>query len=180
MNKPHELKEEFSDGTYSIYSLNHEGKSQKRIKCSQETICVVPFDLNEIGQIRNLYLMKYQDPLSGSDEFSCMLHDFDHNVNDSYSKLISEMIQKTFNIDSLKLDDLYYLGEVKHNLPFSKTYRCYGINLNDYLDSRNQLTTSPFGIGEIEKIRVNRAIKGELPDSLVLCCSMLLLSYFSE
>jgi hypothetical protein len=104
---------------------------------------------------------------------------------DSKGELESAMENANETIKDLNVDSCYYLGKINHNIPFLKTYSCYGLCLNDYIKSPDgfKLDMPEAEINgktySIEKMKFSRAIKGECSDSLVLSSCMLLISYIS-
>jgi hypothetical protein len=179
-------KQEYSDGKYSIFSFSGEKGKFRRLVCEQESICIFPFDLNENNQIRNVYVSKYHDYHTNSPETRCITKTFDSNRFESHYEALCDYLKQEFGIDNLELNDVYYLGKVKHTVPFSKEYRCYGINLSSISDSPEgfnlSLPQSELNnkLHSIEKIKFNRVISGEVNDSLSLSCALLLLSYLND
>jgi hypothetical protein len=176
--------QEYADGKYAVYTFSgQDGSRVKRLACSQESICVLPFDLNEHGQIKNVYLAKYQDYLSECPSFSCIADSVNKHEFDTYLDAVSSCVKNEMGISQIEVDDVYFLGKVNHGLPFSKEFRCYGLNLSRFSDPADfviaGLNPNP-NISSIEKVRFNRLIKGEVADSLVLSCALLLLSYISD
>ena len=176
--------QEYTDGKYSVYSFAKEdGAKIKRLSCEQESICILPFDLNEHNQVKNIYLAKYQDYLSNKSAFTCITDTVDQNETDTYLDAISACVKKEMGLQQLEVDDVYLLGRVNHGLPFSKQFRCYGLNLSRFADPADfliaGLNPNP-NISSIEKVKFTRLVKGEIADSLVLSCSLLLLSYLND
>jgi hypothetical protein len=177
-------KEEYTDGKYSVYSFLSNDKKSRRIVCSEESIIILPFDLNQHNNINNLYLKKYDDYLSNKSDFTCISKTFDKNEFSSHYDSIEALVSSELGISNLNINDIYYLGVVKHGLPFTKEYRCCAIDLTQYQDDptgfsidreihENQNNT-------IEKIKFSKILSGEIKDSLALSCSILLLSQFSK
>jgi hypothetical protein len=177
-------KQEYSDGKYSVYTFSGDSGNFKRLACQQESICLLPFDLNEHGQIRNIYLSKYKDHLLGGTGLTCVTDTFDKNEYDSHYSAIEDCVKNELGISEVNVNSSFYLGKVRHGIPFSKEYRCYGINLSEYMPEPVGFTATGVKpnprFDSIEKVKFNRILKGEIADSLVLSCSILLLSYFSE
>jgi hypothetical protein len=166
-------KQEFSDGKYSVYTfLEGSDKKFRRLSCDTESICVIPFELNERGQIKNIYLLKYEDYLLGGNKFTCITDSFNKNKFDSHYLAVEDCLSSSLRISDIDINDSYFLGTVSHGIPFSKEYKCYAVNITDSLASLDSSTIIP--------IKFNRVINGDFSDSLVLSCSLLLLSYFSE
>lgn len=177
-------KQEYSDGKYSVYSFSKGDKNFKKLICEQESICILPFDVNENSQIKNVYLAKYQDHLNNDFGFTCISKTFNRNDHDSYFEAVEQSLINELGLKQVDVNDIYFLGKVKHGIPFSKEYKCYAINLSNYSDdSRGYLPTGfqpNSHIESIEKVRFTRFLKGDVSDSLALSCAMLLLSYISE
>lgn len=179
-------KQEYSDGKYSVFSFSGEKGKFRRIACEQESICIFPFDLNENNQIKHVYVSKYHDYLTNSPEARCITKSFDPNRFESHYEALCDYLKNEFGIDQIELNDVYYLGKVKHTVPFSKEYRCYGVNLTNVSDSPEGFITklSQTELNDklhaIEKIKFNRLFSGEVTDSLSLSCAMLLLSYLND
>lgn len=177
-------KQEYSDGKYSVYSFSKGDKNFKKIVCDQESICIIPFDLNEHEQIKNIYLAKYKDHLTGEIEYTCISDTFNKNEHDSYFEAVERCLEDDFGLKNIDVNDTYFLGKIKHGVPFSKEYRCYAVNLNNYSQNPSGYVAAGLNpnpqIVSMEKVRFNRILKGDISDSLALSCAMLLLSYFSE
>ena len=185
-NHTFDKHQEYSDGKYSVYSFSGEKGNFKRLACSQESICILPFDLNEHKQIRNVYLTKYKDYLTDSYEVNCLTDTFNTNQFDTHYLAVENSIKEELGISNIDIDDIYYLGQVKHTTPFFKEYKCFALNLTNHLQDQAGWQ-SPFSEEEmkgklknIEKLKFNKILKGDISDSLTLSCSLLLLSYFSE
>lgn len=178
-------KHEYSDDKFSVVSFSSDKGKFKRIAAKDTSICILPFDTNEQGQIRNVYLFKYKDYLSDSDETRCITETVDPNVTDSYFEAVLSCLTREAGISGVEVDHVFYLGKVKHTIPFSKEYLCCAVNISDKMDQDGNLATLP-GVEpashfhSIEKVRFTRLLKGEVCDSLALACSTLLLSYLSE
>ena len=178
-------KQEYSDDKFSILNFSNDKGKFKRIEAKDESLCILPFDTNEQGQIKNVYLFKYKDYLSDSDESRCITETLDPNTSDSYYEAVVSCLNREAGISEMDVDQVFYLGKVKHTVPFTKSYRCYAVNISDHLNQEGNLATLP-GVEpsqhfhSVEKVRFNRLLKGEVCDSLALACSALLLSYLSE
>jgi hypothetical protein len=179
-------KQEYSDGKYSIFSFSGEKGKFRRLVCNQESICIFPFDANENNQIKNVFVSKYHDYHTNSPETCCITRTFDENKFESHYDALCEILKEEIGVDSVELDDIYYLGKVKHTIPFSKEYRCYGVNLSKYSDSPGGFSISlpqsenDSRLKSVERIKFNRVLNGEITDSLSLSCAMLLLSYLND
>ena len=167
----------YHDGKYAITSFEKGDREFRRASCTVEGICILPFDTNENGSISNLYLSKYTDFMDGSDGYTCMSFDSNDQRSSDFEEL-SSLINRELSIDT-DVDDLYYLGEIKMPIPFSRSYRCYGLNLDKFIKKFDGFSAetpkdSPY---DIQKVKASRVMRGEFQDSLVLSSCMLLLSY---
>lgn len=175
--------QDYTDGKYSVYTFSGDNRRAKRLVCESESICILPFDLNEHNQIKHLYVAKYQDYLSNGVGFTCITDTLNKDEFDSYYDAVDSCLKNEMGLNQVDVNDVYFLGKVQHSLPFSKEFRCYGINLSKYAGPEGFIISgiNPNAhIVSIEKIRFNRLLKGEVADSLALSCAMLLLSYLSE
>ena len=178
-----EPNEEYSDGKYSVLSFKKEDDSFRRITCDQESIALIPFCSNESNQIKCVYLSKYRDYLGNSDKFTCITGKVDKNESDSYYDVVESLISKELKISDVDVNDIYFLGKIDHTVPFTKGYKCYGVDLTRYLDApyddnlgKNRLSSR----NTIDKVRFSRILNGDVTDSLVLASSLILLSYFQK
>lgn len=183
-NNEIQKNQEYTDGKYSVYSFsNKNGAAAKRIACSQESICILPFDVNEHGQIKNVYLSKYTDYLSDKNSVGCITDSINQDEFDTYFDAVNACIKNELGLSQVEVDDVYFLGKVNHGIPFSKEYKCYGLNLSRFSDPSDfvvsGLNPNPH-INSIEKVRFTRVLNGEISDSLALSCSLLLLSYLDS
>lgn len=188
MTEPFEIsrKSEYTDGKYTVFSFTGKNGSFRRISCDQESICVVPFDQNEQGKVRNLYLARYKDHLTGSKDLTCITDTFDRDEYDSYFEAVETCVKNELGVEDIDINDVYFLGKVRHTLPFTKEYRCYAVDLTKAAKDQSghktptvDLEASDRGLS-IEKVRFTRVTNGNVTDSLVLSASLLLLSYLSE
>lgn len=176
-------KEEYHDGKYNIVSLSDGKKDLRRILCKSEDICIIPFDTNQNGKIRNLYLAKYLDYLNNDHGYTCMSTEYCGNKESDFDE-ISEYLNSELGINP-DVNNLYYLGSIKHQLPFSKSYKCYGLDLTDFSKDPNGFSVEISDsekenkLYTVEKIKFNRVVKGDISDSLCLSAAMLLISYLN-
>ena len=177
-NPEFDKTEEFSDGKYSVYSFSNSSNKFRRIACDQESICILPFELNENNQITNVYLFKYDDYLLGGSKLACITDTFDKDKFDSHFSAVENCLEDKMGVSNIDINDCYFLGNVSHGIPFSKEYRCYAVNITSAISERNFLSQPAFS--DLEKIKFSKVVNGQVPDSLILSCSLLLLSYFSE
>lgn len=175
-----ENEEVYSDGKYKFLKIHKNGSQVNRITCESDGICILPFDTNN-GKIKNLYLSKYSDYLTGEDSYTCINNDSRDDFSTQYED-IEDLIKVELGVD-ISIDDLYFLGNIKHGIPFSKSYKCYGLNLDNYSDdlngfspkiSKDEIESKPYSLS---KVRFNRILNGDVDDSLCLSSTMLLISY---
>jgi hypothetical protein len=174
------IREVYSDGNYKFVKISKDGSDINRLICEKDSICILPFDTNN-GKIKNIYLSKYNDYVKNEDSYTCINNGSRENYSTHYEDL-EDFIKSELGID-VTVDDLYYLGPIQHSIPFSKSYKCYGLNLDNYCDDLNGFTPK-ISKSELEskryslsKIKFNRVLNGDISDSLCLASSMLLLSY---
>lgn len=185
-NIPFNKKKEYSDGKYSIFSFSGEKGKFRRLSCEKAGLCVFPFDLNENDQVKNVYLKKYHDYLTNSPETKCLTKTFDPNQFDSHYEALCDMLKSELGIDRVDVNDVYYLGKVKHTAPYSHEYRCYGVNLSKHTEDPSGFkvnvpqTELDNRLHTIDRVKFNRIVSGEVCDSLSLSCAMLLLSYLND
>jgi hypothetical protein len=179
-------KEDYSDGKYSIHSFLGDGLGFKRITCDLESVCVLPFDTDDTGKVRNVYLAKHQDHLKNGHVLTCINDSFNRDEFESYYDAVETCLNREIGVSEVDLNDVYYLGQVKHTLPFSKEYRCYAVDLSGASQEPTGFLPKPHDFSDgarvrgLEKVKFNRITKGEVPDTLALSCCLLLLSYLSE
>ena len=179
-------KDDYTDGKYSVHSFSSTDAKFKRIVCKSESICIIPFDLNDKGEIRNVYLAKYKDHLNNQTSLTCIFDSFDRDQFDSYFESVEDCLEKEIGFKDVDINDIYYLGKVNHSIPFSKEFRCYAVDLSKYSDDPAGYSSKPVDLYTvargrmIEKVKFTKVLKGDIPDSLVLSASLLLLSQFSE
>lgn len=177
-------EKKYEDGKYTVYNISTDFGEHRRITCESDSICIIPFDVNDQNQIKNVYLIKYHDYLDNKSGFSCITTDIKEEEDRSYFETVLHMLEKELGLTEIDVNDLFYLGKIQHTLPFSKNYRCYAINLTNNQTDPNGFTPKLSDeemkkkLNSIEKVRFTRILKGEVPDSLTLSSSVLLLSYF--
>jgi hypothetical protein len=184
MNNQFNSTEEYSDDKFKILNFAGPTGEFKRISCSKEAICVLPFDVNENDQIKNVYLTKYHDYVLNGQNHKCITATLEPDEFDTYHESLTNCIDHELGITDIDINDLFYLGQVQHTIPFTKTYKCYAINLTKYSEDPTGFTPKILSPDErlhsIDKVRFSRIMKGEICDSLTLSCSLLLLSYISD
>lgn len=173
MNNKIKNEELFNDGKYRIVRFNDDNIDHRKIICNTDTVCILPFDTKD-GNICSIYLNNLTDYLSNYQFKSCITADTRYN-NDSEFSEVSKIIANKLGLTDVNIEDLFFIGKVKHNVPFSKSYRCYAINLDNYINNINMTDLESKGL---EKVKFNTVVNsGELHDSICLSCSLLLLSY---
>ena len=174
----------YSDDKFKIINFTGDKGNFKRISSSKEAICLLPFDVNESDQIKNVYLAKYHDYVLNDQTKRCITTTLEPDEFDTYHESLIKCIDQELGLSDVKVDDIFYLGQVQHTIPFTKTYKCYAINLTDYSEDPSGFTPKIHNPDEklhsVDKVRFSRVMKGEVCDSLVLSCSLLLLSYISD
>lgn len=176
--------EEYSDDKFKIINFTGEKGNFKRISCLKEAICLLPFDLNENDQIKNAYLSKYHDYVLNGQSNKCITATLEPDEFDTYHESLTTCIDNELGLSDVDIDDIFYLGQIQHTVPFTKTYKCYAINLTKYSEDPSGFTPRVLNpddrLHTIDKVRFSRIMNGEISDSLVLACSLLLLSYIQE
>jgi hypothetical protein len=176
--------EEYSDGKYRVLNFTGEKGSFKRISCEKEAICLLPFDFNENNQIKNVYLAKYHDYVLNGENHRCITAELEPDDFETYHDSLIKCIDEELGLADVEIDDLFYLGQVQHTVPFTKTYKCYAVNLSNYSEDPSgfmpKLSNSSNKLHSIDKVRLSRVIRGEVCDTLTLSCALLLISYSSD
>jgi hypothetical protein len=174
-------EESYSDGKYRFVNLTSGDSKLRRVVCDIEGICLIPFDTNGNGKVRHIYLARYVDYMSGDQGHTCITSDFKDHSDTVYEEL-HELINGELGID-LDVNDLYFLGNVKHTMPFTKVYKCYAINMDNYAKDLNGFTLDMSDeenskrLYTLDKIKLTRALKGDIEDSLTMSSVLLLTSY---
>jgi hypothetical protein len=176
--------EAYSDDKFKILNFTGEKGNFKRISCSKEAICLLPFDVNESDQIKNVYLSKYHDYILNGQSNKCITATLEPDEFETYHESLTNCIDHELGLSDIDINDIYYLGQIQHTVPFTKTYKCYAVNLTKYSEDPSGFTPKILNpddrLHSIDKVRFSRIMRGEIPDSLVLSSSLLLLSYISE
>ncbi len=183
-NDQFESTEEYSNESFKVLNFIGDKGKFKRISSSKEAICLLPFDVNENNQIKNVYLAKYYDYVLNKDNHRCITATLEPDEFDTYHESFSKCVDLELGLADIELNDIFYLGQIQHTIPFTKTYKCYAINLTKYSEDPSGFTPKLLDpeskLHSIDKIRFNRVIKGEIYDTLTLSSSILLISYLSE
>lgn len=183
-NDQFDSKEEYSDDKFKVISFTGNKGSFKRISSQKEAICLLPFDVNENDQIKNVYLAKYHDYVLNGQSHKCITSTLEPDEFDTYHDSLSKCIDHELGLDDIDIDNIFYLGQIQHTIPFAKTYKCYAINLTDHGEEPTGFTPKIIDpedrLHSIDRVRFSRIMKGEICDTLTLSCSLLLLSYISE
>lgn len=182
MNKEHVIKEEkYSDEKYQVLNFKGEKGDFKRAVSLTDSVCILPFDMNENGQIKNVYLHGFHDHVLDRPNKKCITKTLHPDDFDTYHDSLISCITDELGIQKVDPNDIYYLGNVQHGAPFHKTYKAYAINLNTYSEEPTGFSYSKQDARHsLDKTRLSRVVNGEVTDSLVLACTLLLLSYISE
>lgn len=177
--------EKYSDGKYKIFNLTSDSHDLRRIVCENESICIIPFDTNG-DKVKNIYLARYSDYLNPNQQgHTCINVDCKKESGTSNFEEIHDVIKSELNIDA-DVNDLFFLGKIKHSLPFSKTYKCYGLNLDNYSKDLTGFTLNITDdeqkrrLYSLDKIKLTRILNGDIEDSLCLSAALLLISYIND
>ena len=182
-NNKIEQKIAYDDGKYKIFNVSDGPVDHRKIVCDTEAICLIPFDTSS-GKIQNIYLSPQSDYLDGSMKRVSMCYESKGEFSSNFEEVHS-LCKDNLNIDC-DVNDVYFLGKIKHQFPFQKTYKCYAINLDNYSEDEGgfKLDLPPSEINQrnstIEKIKFNRVMNGEIEDSICLSSAMLLVSYLNS
>ena len=172
--------EQFQDGKYRVINISDGTSNLRRVTCDVDGICLIPFDTSG-DKIRNLYLARYTDYLSNEQGHTCITMDSDDQSETAFEEL-HNFINNDLGIDA-DVNDLYFLGNVKHSLPFSKTFKCYGLNLDNYSKDLSGFSIDLSDdekdkkLYNLDKIKLTRVLKGDIEDSLCMSAALLLISY---
>jgi hypothetical protein len=179
-SKDFKSTEAYQDGKYRVLNLTDGNSNLRRGVCDVDGICLIPFDTSG-EKVKNLYLARYVDYLSNDQGHTCITSDFKENTDTVFEEL-HELINGELGLDA-EVNDLYFLGNIKHNLPFSKTYKCYAINLDNYSKDLNGFAIDLSDdekdkkLYSLDKIKLTRVLKGDIEDSLAMSAALLLISY---
>ena len=176
------FKEEFSDGKYRVLSLTDGESNFRRIVCEKPAICLIPFDTNPEGKIKNVYLARYMDYFTGEHGHTCITVESKEQFDSDFEEV--EDICKVELKINCDVNEVYYLGKVNVSLPFSRQIKCYAINLDNHSrdltgftldvdDSENKMYI-------LDRVRFTRVLNGEIEDSTCLSAAMLLTSYINQ
>jgi|LakMenEpi03Aug12_release.lakeMendotaPanAssembly.Ray.scaffolds.fasta_scaffold51179_8 hypothetical protein len=176
--------EEYSDDKFKILNFTGDKGSFKRISSLKEAICLLPFDVNENNQIKNVYLAKYHDYVLDKENHRCITSTLQPDEFNTYHESLSDCIDQELGLSDVDINDIFYLGQIQHTVPFTKTYKCYALNLTNNSEEPTGFTANVLNpdakLHSVDKVRFSRVMKGEVCDTLTLSCSILLLSYISE
>lgn len=175
--------EKFSDDKYKVYDIANDKHNLRRITCDSDAICLIPFDTSS-DKIKNIYLARFVDYLNNNEGHTCIFVDCKKEGYDSQFEEISDIIKNELNIEP-DVNDIYYLGKINHNLPFTKSYKCYGLNLDNYSRDLNGFSLDisddekKSKLYSLDKVKFNRVLSGEIDDSLCMSAALLLMSYLN-
>ena len=176
--------ESYSDDKFKIINFTGPQGNFRRISTSREAICLLPFDVNENNQIKHVYLAKYHDYVLDDSTFRCLTSSLVPDEFSTYHESLTQCIDGELGLDDVEANDIFYLGQIQHTVPFTKSYKCYAINLTKYSEDPAGFTPRVINpddkLHTITKVRFSRVMNGEVTDSLALSSSLLLLSYISE
>ena len=87
--------EDYSDDKFKVLSFTGDKGSFKRLSSSKEAICLLPFDVNENGQIKNVYLAKYHDYVLNGENKRCITTSLEPDEFNTYhTQLLSANVIK--------------------------------------------------------------------------------------
>lgn len=183
-NDSFKSSEKFSDDKYKIYDIVNDKHKLRRIICDSEAICLIPFDTNSENKVKNIYLARFIDYLNNNTGHTCISLDCKKEGYDSQFDEISDIIKNELNIE-VDVNDIFYLGKINHNLPFTKSYKCYGLNLDNYSKDLNGFSLDisddekKTKLYSLDKVKFNRVLNGDIDDSLCMSAALLLMSYIN-
>jgi hypothetical protein len=179
-SKDFKSTEAYQDGKYRVLNISDGNSNLRRVVCSTDGICLIPFDTTN-DKVINVYLARYIDYLSNDQGHTCITSDFKDDTESHFSEL-HELVNGELGVD-VDVNDVYFLGNIKHNLPFSKTYKCYGLNLDNHSKDLNGFSIDLSDdekdkkLYSLDKIKLTRVLKGDIEDSLAMSAALLLISY---
>lgn len=182
-NDKFKSSEKFSDNKYKMYDISNDNHNLRRVTCDADSICIIPFDTQN-EKIRSVYLARFIDYLTDQRGHTCISVDSQMEGYESQFEEVHDIIKKELNID-VNVDDLFYLGKIKHNLPFTKSYKCYAVNLDRHSKDLNGFTLDisdeeiKSRLYELDRVKFNRVISGEIDDSLCMSAILLLSAYIN-
>ena len=166
-------EELFNDGKYKMLAITNGDKNHRKISCKTDGVCIIPFEVNG-DQVSNVYLSKSTDYSSAHDFNTCITFESTHNEGSEFAE-VSKGIKENLGIEDISINTIFFLGKIKHNFPFSKSYRCYGVKMESYINNSNGFKIDDT---KIEKVNFNKVVgSGDVHDSLCLSASLLLVSY---
>jgi len=180
-NDKFKSSEKFADDKYKMFDISNGNHNLRRITCDSDSICILPFDTSG-NKIRNVYLARFVDYLNDQKGHTCLAVDCKKEGYESQFEEVHDILKKELNIDA-SVDDLFFLGKIKHNLPFTKSYKCYAVNLDKHSKDLNGFSLDISDdeknnkIYELDRIKFNRVISGEIDDSLCMSAILLLSAY---
>lgn len=135
-------------------------------------ICITLFTLSESEKVKNLFTY-----IDGEDQ-TIITAEYNPDKDDSYWDCMLRVILEKADIDfeesKLKVDDVYYLGDIKSK--YFPEMKCFGINVSSIPDLENKLKN---GSSKFHKIGFHHLVNGECNDALLMSSSFMLASYFA-
>jgi hypothetical protein len=170
---------EWENSKYSIFNFSNDKHNFSRIDAKTSSLCLLPFDLNPNGQFSNVYLAKYHDYLKDHEDFRCLTDSVNFNSTDSQFEAIKLSLVDELGIENIDVNDVYYLGNIEHNIPFHKEYMCYAIDLTNYSEDPSGFTpkqdVDSESLHTVEKVKLSKVLTGEIDDTLVMSSVLRLL-----
>lgn len=168
-------EELFNDGKYKMLAVTNGEAHHRKLSCKTDGVCIIPFDTNG-DQISNVYLTNNTDYSNGNEFSACITFESTHSEGSEFAE-VSKGITDALSIEEVNINNVFFLGKIKHNFPFSKSYRCYGIKMDEYANEEGFKLSDD---SNIRKVKFTKIVNdGEIHDSLCLSASLLLISYLS-
>jgi hypothetical protein len=166
-------EELFNDGKYKMLAVTNGEKHHRKLSCKTDGVCIIPFEVSG-DNISKVYLSKSTDYSSAHDFNTCITFESTHNEGSEFAE-VSKGITDALGLEDVQINTVFFLGKIKHNFPFSKSYRCYGIKMDRYIQHADGFNLEN---EKIEKVDFNKVVSsGDVHDSLCLSASLLLISY---
>ena len=167
-------EELFNDGKYKMLAVSSGEAHHRKLSCKTDGVCIIPFETSN-DQISKVYLQDSTDYVSEQTFNTAITFESTHSEGSEFVE-VSKGIEDSLGIKDIDINSVFFLGKIKHNFPFKKSYRCYGVKMDSHSSE-----SDGFKLDEskkIVKVNFNKVIgNGEVHDSLCLAGSLLLISY---
>ena len=117
----------YDDDNFELFAIDSNDFKLQRGRSKLDSVCILPFDINESNQVKNIYLLKQQDFINKDSAYCCLTEDINYGIDGDSYDTFKRCINKDLAIKSPNIDSCYYLGKISHTVPFSKSYYCYGL-----------------------------------------------------